>query len=70
MHIKLKKKKSASKRIKNKNPLFIKKKAYKGHLLRKKNSGQLRKLSKPSFINVSDIRGIKLMLPYLKKNKS
>lgn len=65
MHLKLKTKKSVAKRIKNKNPLFIKKKAYKSHLLRKKSSSQLRRLSTCSFIGISDIKTIKLMLPYL-----
>ena len=65
--MKLKTKKSVSKRIKNKNPIFIKKKANKSHLLRKKNSSQLRRLSESSLINIADIKAIKLMLPYYKK---
>lgn len=67
IYMKLKTKKSVSKRIKNKNPIFIKKKANKSHLLRKKNSSQLRRLSESSLINIADIKAIKLMLPYYKK---
>lgn len=69
MHPKLKTKKSASKRIKNKNSLLIKKKAFKSHLLRKKTSSQLRRLSNSSLVDISDFKTIKSMLPYIKKNK-
>lgn len=62
--MKLKTRKSAAKRIKRTKNCLRRKKAYKGHLLRRKNSKRLRRLSEPSQIHVSD-RGIfALMLPY------
>lgn len=64
--MKLKTKKAVAKRIKNKNPIFITKKANKSHLLRKKTSSQLRRLSESSLINITDIKIIKRMLPYYK----
>ena len=62
--MKLKTRKSASKRINKKGNLFIRKKAYKGHLLRKKSSNRLRRLTKLSVIHSSDMEAFKLMLPY------
>lgn len=62
--MKLKTRKSTFKRINKKGNLFIRKKAYKGHLLRKKSSSRLRRLTKLSEIHNSDMRAFKLMLPY------
>jgi large subunit ribosomal protein L35 len=62
--MKLKTRKSAAKRVNRKNSFFARKNAYKGHLLRRKSGNQLRRLSAPSKIHESDVRAIKLMLPY------
>jgi ribosomal protein L35 len=63
--MKLKTRKSVLKRIKvNKNFLFHKK-AYKGHLLRKKNSKHLHRLSLINIIHKSDIKNFYTMLPYI-----
>jgi large subunit ribosomal protein L35 len=62
---KLKTRKAASKRYKitgNKN--FLRRHAFKGHLLMKKSNRQKRKLSQVVQVNYRDIRSIKLMLPY------
>ena len=62
---KLKTRKAASKRYKitgNKN--FLRRHAFKGHLLMKKSNRQKRKLSQVVKVNYSDIQSIKLMLPY------
>ena len=62
---KLKTRKAASKRYKitgNKN--FVRKHAFKGHLLMKKSNRQKRKLSQVIQVNYNDIQAIKLMLPY------
>ena len=62
---KLKTRKAAAKRYKitgNKN--FLRRHAYKGHLLMKKSNKQKRKLSKVIRVNSSDTQSIKLMLPY------
>ncbi len=62
---KLKTRKAASKRYKvtgNKN--FLRRHAYKGHLLMKKSNRQKRKLSQVTLVNESDTKAIKLMLPY------
>lgn len=64
MKIKLKTRKSAAKRIKCKKNVFSRKKAYKGHLLRKKNSKQLRTLSQPAQIHSADVKIFNLMIPY------
>jgi large subunit ribosomal protein L35 len=62
---KLKTRKAASKRYKisgNKN--FLRRHAFKGHLLMKKSNRQKRKLSQVIQVNYNDIQAIKLMLPY------
>jgi len=62
---KLKTRKAASKRYKitgNKN--FLRRHAFKGHLLMKKSNRQKRKLSQVIQVNYNDIQSIKLMLPY------
>lgn len=62
---KLKTRKAAAKRYKvtgNKN--FLRRHAYKGHLLMKKSNRQKRKLSQVTLVNESDTKAIKLMLPY------
>jgi large subunit ribosomal protein L35 len=64
MKLKLKTRKAAAKRINVKKNVLRRKKAYKGHLLRKKNSKQLRGLSRPANIHVSDIKAFEIMLPY------
>ena len=62
---KLKTRKAASKRYKitgNKN--FLRRHAFKGHLLMKKSNRQKRKLSQVIQVNYNDIQAIKLMLPH------
>jgi large subunit ribosomal protein L35 len=62
---KLKTKKAALKRYKiTGNDNFLRRHAFKGHLLMKKSNRQKRKLSQLICVNVSDVRAIKLMLPY------
>lgn len=62
---KLKTRKAAKKRYKmTGNQNFIRRHAYKGHLLMKKSNSQKRKLSQKICVNVSDIKSIQLMLPY------
>ena len=43
---------------------FLRRHAFKGHLLMKKSTRQKRKLSQVLCVNSSDIRAIKLMLAY------
>jgi large subunit ribosomal protein L35 len=62
---KLKTRKAASKRYKitgNKN--FLRRHAFKGHLLMKKSKRQKRKLSQRLCVHISILKPIKLMLPY------
>jgi large subunit ribosomal protein L35 len=62
---KLKTRKAASKRYKvTGNNNFLRRHAYKGHLLMKKSNRQKRKLSQVILVNPSDVKAIKLMLPY------
>ena len=62
---KLKTRKAAKKRYKitgtNK---FLRRHAYKGHLLMKKSNRQKRKLSQIVSVDTKDTKTIKLMLPY------
>ena len=62
---KLKTRKAAIKRYKitGKNN-FLRRHAYKGHLLMKKSKKQKRKLSQILCVNKNDKASIKLMLPY------
>ena len=62
--MKLKTRKSAAKRIKPKGTHYARKKAYKGHLLRRKSTKQLRTLSQPSQIKCCDVKSVSRMLPY------
>ena len=60
---KLKTKKAAAKRYKiTGNGNFLRRHAFKGHLLMKKSKKQKRKLSQTICVNKNDIRAIKLML--------
>jgi len=62
---KLKTRKSAFKRYKKTGAdNFLRKHAYKGHLLRRKSNAQKRRLSRTICVNNSDTKSIKLMLPY------
>ena len=62
---KLKTRKAAAKRYKiTGNNNFLRRHAYKGHLLMKKSNKQKRKLSQSILVNDCDARVIKLMLPY------
>ena len=62
---KLKTRKAASKRYKiTGNNLFVRRHAYKGHLLMKKSNRQKRKLSQIICVKKPDMNAIKLMLPY------
>jgi large subunit ribosomal protein L35 len=62
--MKLKTRKAAIKRVKVKKNCFSRKKAYHSHLLRKKNSKRLRRLSEASTINLSDFKAFSQMIPY------
>ena len=62
---KLKTRKAASKRYKiTGNNNFLRRHAFKGHLLRKKSNRQKRKLSQRLCVSPNDNHAIKLMLPY------
>ena len=62
---KLKTRKAASKRYKiTGSDNFLRRHAFKGHLLRKKSNRQKRKLSQRSCVSVNDSKVITLMLPY------
>ena len=62
---KLQTRKAASKRYKvTGSDNFLRRRAYKGHLLMKKSNRQKRKLSQVILVNESDTKAIKLMLPY------
>lgn len=62
---KLKTRKAALKRYKRTGAgNFLRRHAYKGHLLRKKSNTQKRRLSQTICVNTSDSRAIKIMLPY------
>jgi large subunit ribosomal protein L35 len=62
--MKLKTRKAALKRVKIKNNKLQRKKAYKSHLLRKKNSKQLRHLSESVLIHKADFSSYTFLLPY------
>ena len=62
--MKLRTNKAAAKRIKVKKGCLARKKAYKRHLNRRKTTKQLRHLSQPAQIHVSDSSAYKRMLPY------
>ena len=62
---KLKTRKAAAKRYKvTGNDNFLRRHAYKGHLLMKKSNKQKRKLSQNICVSINDVKPIKLMLPY------
>ena len=62
---KLKTRKAALKRYKKTGSgNFLRRHAYKGHLLRKKSNTQKRRFSQTICVNASDSRSIKIMLPY------
>lgn len=62
---KLKTRKAAAKRYKvTANRNFLRRHAFKGHLLMKKSNKQKRKLSQVLCVKPSDTTVIKLMLPY------
>ena len=62
---KLKTRKAAKKRYKITGANnFLRRHAYKGHLLMKKSNKQKRKLSQTICVNSNDTKAIKLMLPY------
>ena len=62
---KLKTRQSAAKRYKKSGAgYFLRRHAYKGHLLRKKSNRQKRKLARTICISTSDSKSIKLILPY------
>nr|YP_010241979.1 ribosomal protein L35 [Coscinodiscus granii]YP_010242042.1 ribosomal protein L35 [Coscinodiscus granii]QTI82894.1 ribosomal protein L35 [Coscinodiscus granii]QTI82957.1 ribosomal protein L35 [Coscinodiscus granii] len=62
---KLKTRKSAQKRYKRTGTgQFLRRHAFKGHLLCKKSNSQKRKLSQKICVTTSDSKPIKLMLPY------
>jgi large subunit ribosomal protein L35 len=62
---KLKTRKAASKRYKiTGTGNFVRRHAFKGHLLMKKSNKQKRKLSQTICVSKNDIQSIQLMLPY------
>jgi large subunit ribosomal protein L35 len=62
---KLKTRKAAAKRYKvTGNDNFLRRHAFKGHLLRNKSNKQKRKLSQVLCVKQSDTSAIKVMLPY------
>lgn len=62
---KLKTRKAAAKRYRiTGTGNFLRRHAYKGHLLMKKSNKQKRKLSQVLCVNACDTNAIKLMLPY------
>ena len=62
---KLKTRKAAAKRYKiTGNNNFLRRHAFKGHLLMKKSNRQKRKLSQTICVSNNDVKAIKLMLPY------
>lgn len=62
---KLKTKKAAAKRFKVTGAdNFLRRHAFKGHLLRKKSTKQKRKLSQFICVKPADTNSLKLMLPY------
>jgi large subunit ribosomal protein L35 len=62
---KLKTRKAASKRYKvTASDNFLRRHAFKGHLLMKKSNRQKRKLSQTICVSTNDVQSIKLMLPY------
>ena len=62
---KLKTRKAAAKRYKvTGNNNFLRRHAYKGHLLMKKSNRQKRKLSQVICVSKNDTKPITLMLPY------
>ena len=62
---KLKTRKSAAKRYKQTGTgNFLRRHAFKGHLLMKKSKKQKRKLSQTICVSNNDVKAIKLMLPY------
>jgi large subunit ribosomal protein L35 len=62
---KLKTRKAASKRYKvTSSQNFLRRHAFKGHLLMKKSNKQKRKLSQIICVSDKDKKSIKLMLPY------
>jgi large subunit ribosomal protein L35 len=62
---KLKTRKAAAKRYKiTGDENFLRRHAFKGHLLMKKSNKQKRKLSQRTCVTAVDIKAIKLMLPY------
>ena len=65
MKLKLKTRKAAAKRVKVKKNCICRKKAYKGHLLRRKNSKQLRHLSGIHTLNIADHKAFASMLVYV-----
>lgn len=62
---KLKTRKAAAKRYKSTGAgNFLRRHAFKGHLLMKKSKRQKRKLSQTICVNLNDVKPIRLMLPY------
>jgi large subunit ribosomal protein L35 len=62
---KLKTRKAAAKRYKiTGNHNFLRRHAFKGHLLMHKSNRQKRKLSQRLCVSIHDIKPIQLMLPY------
>jgi ribosomal protein L35 len=62
--MKLRTRKAAAKRIKVKKNVLCRKKAFKSHLMKTKNSKRVRRLSEPTLLHPSDVKTFYQMLPY------
>jgi len=65
MKLKLKTRKAAAKRVKVKKNCICRKKAYKGHLLRRKSKTQLRRLANIETLHKADQNAFAHMLVYI-----
>ncbi|MBE9064181.1 50S ribosomal protein L35 [cf. Phormidesmis sp. LEGE 11477] len=63
---KLKTRRAAAKRFRRSGSgKIMRRKAYKNHLLERKNQDRKRKLSKIATVHESDVENVELMMPYL-----
>jgi large subunit ribosomal protein L35 len=63
---KLKTRKAASKRFRvTSTGKIMRRKAFKNHLLQHKTASKKQKLSKMAVVDESDVKNVRLMLPYL-----
>lgn len=63
---KLKTRRAAAKRFRRSGSgKIMRRKAYKNHLLERKNQDRKRKLSKITTVHETDVQNVELMMPYL-----